>query len=78
MNLYQHRFAAECPNNGLTIDYSLTIISGATIMVEDIVEQCRVGPTFHEVLADMLYKRFGGRQLLCATHHGVFIGTIRG
>lgn len=32
---------------------------------------------FHEQIADELHRRFGGRQVLQAHHHGVDIQTIR-
>lgn len=79
-NVYTCQFIANCPNNGLSIQYTLTIrAEGRVIPVEQIVlatEAIRVG--YHEAIADQLLNQFGGRQTLVAHHHGVGIETIRG
>lgn len=78
MNIYEHSFSAECPNNGETIRYFLCIRHENKIMVEEIVERCLVGVAFHEDVADALFDWFGGFQILKAYHHGVWITTARG
>jgi proline dehydrogenase len=77
-NTYTYHFKAACPSNGERIDYTLAITTGATIMVEDIKAECDVDQTYHEDLADKLFAKFGGRQVMVATHHGVHIQTTRG
>lgn len=78
MNRYRHRFTALCPNNGKTIRYRLALWTEETIMVEDIIDTCKVESAYHEDLAQTLFLRFGGRQVLRAFHHGVEIKTVRG
>lgn len=77
MNIYTQRFRATCPNNGCTVDYVLTIESTRLIMVEDIQAAVAGLEGFHEDFADKLLAKFGGRQELCAHHHGTDIRTIR-
>jgi hypothetical protein len=77
MNIYEHSFAATCPNNGLSIGYKLRIKTSGIIMVEDIIEACKVDSEFHEKLADKLHSKFGGKQIITAVHHGVKIKSIR-
>jgi hypothetical protein len=49
------------------------------IRVEAILEAVNgFGSGFHEDIADVLYKKFGGRQLMVAVHGGVIIETERG
>lgn len=77
MNIYRHRFVAQCPNNDRMVDYSLTIRSNRMIMVEDI-QGATTGLTgFHEAFADMLFAKFGGSQIIVAHHHGTDVETIR-
>ena len=78
MNTYEHNFTADCPNNGAKIRYALTILTPATIMVEDIVAACEGKAVYHEQLADALHSKFGGQQTMVAFHHGVKITTTRG
>lgn len=78
MNFYHHVFTVRCPNNRVLIRYSLLIETLDTIMVEKIIDACRVKSAFHEALADRLHHKFKGRQVLCAYHHGVWIETRRG
>jgi hypothetical protein len=79
MNIYRRQFVAACPNNNESIIYNLAIEAGSRkIPVEHIVTATaliKVG--FHEEIADELMRRFGGRQVLRAHHHGVDIETIR-
>lgn len=77
-NTYHTKFRATCPNNGVAINYDLVVESRQTIMVEEIVSEVEaIGSGYHEVIADRLYRRFGGRQILVAHHHGVDITSIR-
>ena len=79
MNRYQLSFSARCPVNGRAVRYDVTVEtpSGRTIMVEDLQAACAVEETLHEPLADALFVRFGGRQVITALHHGVRITTVR-
>jgi hypothetical protein len=79
MNRYSRAFVAMCPNNGEPIFYNLTIeTDGRMIQVEHIVTATKlIQVGFHEQIADELHRRFGGRQVLRAHHHGVDIETIR-
>lgn len=78
-NTYSHQFVAACPNNGATIIYSLAIeTQGRMIQVEHIVTATSlIKQGYHEQIADELHRRFGGRQILKAHHHGVDIETVR-
>lgn len=76
-NRYTHRFMSACPVNGKSIAYELVIESRKPIRVESIMRACRLRQVFHEALADHLFKKFGGRQVLRAHHHGVDIETVR-
>lgn len=78
MNRYRHTFTVSCPNNGAMIRYHLAIETPAQIMVEKIVAACGVAEAYHEDLADKLYAKFGGRQVMRAYHHGVWVETERG
>lgn len=80
MNRYSTNFFCACPNNGVRIEYRLTIESGTVLSVEDIIEGIGINtdePEYHETLADLLLERFGGQQTLVANHHGVTIETER-
>lgn len=80
MNKYSRIFVAACPNNGEAIIYDLTIEVPAECMiqVEHIVTATAlIKRGFHEQIADELHRRFGGRQVLRAHHHGVDIETVR-
>lgn len=78
MNRYVHTFVCECPNNGVKVSYTLTVVHADKVMVEEIIAACDVGIAFHEDLADALLVRLGGRQVMTAFHHGVWITTYRG
>lgn len=79
MNVYSRQFVATCPNNGEAIIYNLRIETiGRVIQVEHIVTAtAMIKQGYHEQIADELHRRFGGRQVLRAHHHGVDIETIR-
>jgi hypothetical protein len=84
MNIYRQRFTAPCCNNGLTVIYDLEITVGDDqfIMVENIQAACveaqKIEKPYHENIADYLFERFGGRQVIRAHHHGTDIETRRG
>jgi hypothetical protein len=79
MNKYTRVFVASCPNNGEAIIYTLTIeVVGRMIPVEHIVTATAlIKRGYHEAIADDLFQRFGGHQILRAHHHGVDIETVR-
>lgn len=79
MNVYRHQFVSHCPNNDQAIIYALTIETGETIYAEHITTATALHKrAFHEAIADDLYARFGGKQVITAHHHGVDIETRRG
>jgi hypothetical protein len=79
MNIYRRTFVAACPNNGQSIIYQLEIRSARMIQVEHIVTATSlIKRGYHEQIANDLHAQFGGKQVLCAHHHGVDIETIRG
>lgn len=78
LNRYHVTFKATCPNNGVEIDYDLTIDTKLTIMVEEIMKEVQIIQSgYHEDIADRLADRFFGRQTLKGHHHGVDIITVR-
>lgn len=84
MNIYRQRFVAPCCNNGLSViyDLKLTVKADEFIMVENIQAACaeaaKQEQPYHENIADYLYDRFGGHQVITAHHHGTDIETRRG
>jgi hypothetical protein len=79
MNKYKVKFQATCPVNGDSIEYSLQISIDRMIRVEALLEAVNgFGSGFHEEIANVLHKKFGGRQLIIAIHGGVIIETERG
>ena len=79
MNVYTYGFISTCPNDNERISYVLVIESKQTIFAEDIVAACSEHKSaFHEVIADDLFTRLGGRQKITAEHCGVKIETYRG
>lgn len=78
MNIYQHRFIATCPNDGARIAYTICIESDDVLMAEAIEAACRfTDSVYHEILADELHAKFGGRQRIEARHGKVDITTVR-
>lgn len=78
MNIYQGKFKSKCPSDGDIITYWYTIYSERTIMVEDIINVTNeFKEIFHESAADIMHDKFGGKQILVATHQGISIKTIR-
>lgn len=78
MNTYKTKFFANCPENGIRVEYDLTINTGSVVKVEDLIEVVQgIGAGLHEDIADRLSARFGGTQTLVADHHGVTINTTR-
>lgn len=79
MNKYKIKFQAVCPVNGDSIEYSLEISANRMIKVEELLEAVNgFGTGFHEDIADVLHKKFGGKQFITAVHGGVIIETERG
>jgi hypothetical protein len=80
MNIYQTEFFAKCPINKIRIHYRLRIETEKIIPVEELMSRIETvyAEGFHELMADDMHERFGGRQVLKAHHHGVDIETIRG
>lgn len=77
MNTYRYQFAADCPNDGDTIIYSLTIESKQMIHVEHIKTACALNAEgYQETIAADLHARFGGRLTLTAVHQGVAVETV--
>ncbi|WP_063900359.1 hypothetical protein [Burkholderia vietnamiensis] len=78
-NIYRTHFVSRCPNNRQLISYLLEIDTDEMIHVEHITTATAMHESgYHEAIADDLFKRFGGRQILKAHHHGVDIETRRG
>lgn len=78
MNAYSIKFFANCPNNGIRIEYHLRIESETTIRVENIITEVeRVEDQFHEEIATQLAQALPGKHTLTAAHHGVLIETTR-
>jgi hypothetical protein len=78
-NTYRYSFTSTCPNNGEEITFSLEVLSEEMILVEDIIAAAAQHPVaYHEEIADELFDELGGKQILCAHHHGVDIETRRG
>jgi hypothetical protein len=79
MNKYTVDFVVECPSDGDMVLYTLEIQCENTIYVEKINTSVRMfKKDYHENIADSLYKVFGGKQTIVATHQGVRIETVRG
>lgn len=80
MNVYEKQFVSVCPNNSQSIIYQLRVeTDDKTVMVEHINTACALfSRNYHEDIANSLFNRFGGRQVLKAHHHGVDITTVRG
>lgn len=78
MNIYTASFTSRCPVNSAVIVYTLRIETVEQLMVEAIQDHLKSVPTaFHEDIADAMLKKFGGRQVITAMHHGVHIETRR-
>lgn len=79
MNRYKTEFFSECPVNKVRVKYDLLIETEKTISVEELLGLFAdyYASGFHELMADDLYKRYGGRQTMKAFHHGVEIETVR-
>lgn len=79
LNIYRITFAAKCPADGETIIYKLEIRTPEMIYVEHLKTATALhGSGFHEAIADNLYARFGGAQVMAAVHQGVELVTLRG
>lgn len=61
------------------IIFDVEIRSEKMVLVEHIVTACALhAKAYHETIADDLFQRFGGYQVIKAHHHGVDIESIRG
>lgn len=79
MNIYRYQFVSQCPANDLHIIFHLEIHTNKMVMVDEIKDFTRtLAKQYHEPIADALYEKFGGYQVLVAKHHGVEIETRRG
>lgn len=78
MNIYKTSFFSKCPINGDMVKYSITICASWLIKAEDIEAACNFKNFFHEDIADELFGKFGGYQVIIATHRNVSIETQRG
>jgi hypothetical protein len=79
LNIYRYTFTATCPVDGAAIEYRIHIEADSPIKAEQIVAECTFNQSeFHEGIADLLFEKLGGRQVLTATHTGVEIETRRG
>ena len=77
-NRYKYLFHAECPSNGLLIQYELSIETHRMIDVFEIQKITdRFDRGFQEEFADALYEAFMGHQVMRADHHGFSIVTVR-
>jgi hypothetical protein len=78
MNQYKVFFQKPCPVNNLAIDYTLKIKTKNVVLVEALLEFVEQLPSdYHEIIADKFSQKFGGKQVLSAFHHGVYISTKR-
>lgn len=81
MNIYRFNFIARCPTNGKLISYTYELRKPDTekVLIEHIkTATALLDSGFHEDIADILFNRFGGVQILKANHHEVDIETRRG
>lgn len=81
MNIYKTNFSCLCAKNSDTIQYSLEIVSERMIFVEDIesaLSEYKNHSVYHEPMADKLYRKLGGKQIMIANHGGIVIETRRG
>lgn len=79
MNKYETTTTTTCFTNGSIVEIYVVIVCSHVIMVEDLQEFLKENlANYHEVLADKLHSRFGGKQILKGFHHGVWITTERG
>lgn len=80
LNIYRGWFTARCPNNGKRITYNFELHLRRRVLVETIIAYCDnlTAPAYHEAIADKFLNRFGGFQIIRASHHGIEIETHRG
>lgn len=81
MNIYRVNFSCLCVKNSDVIQYSLEITSERMIFVEDIesaLSEYKSKSAYHEPMADQLYRKLGGQQVMTANHGGIEIETRRG
>ncbi len=78
MNTYTTKFLLTCIVNQKPVEHFLTISTQRVIVVEELLFFIKnLEPAFHEIIADKLAEKFGGKQTLVANHHGVTISTER-
>ena len=78
INEYSITFESVCPADGERIKYAATIVTDVMIRAEDIVMFVNgLSESFHEQIADAMWSRFGGLQVISAVHQGVNITTRR-
>lgn len=79
MNIYKKPFVVKCPSDNDMIIYNLEIHNDEMVRVEHInTAIALITEGYQENIADTLYDRFGGYQIITATHQGVEIVTERG
>ncbi len=81
MNIYRAKFSCLCAKNSDVIQYSLEIHSERMIFIEDIeaaISEYKNQTAYHEPMADKLYRKLGGKQIMTANHGGIEIETRRG
>lgn len=80
MNTYITQHQAICPNDeSLRDNYTITIRTPETLMVEEIILALRDAPkkTYHEDLATYLRHTLGAEITVEGWHHGVFVTATR-
>jgi len=78
LNTYTTKFLLTCIVNQKPVEHFLTISTQRVIVVEELLFFIKnLEPAFHEIIADKLAEKFGGKQTLVANHHGVTISTER-
>lgn len=79
MNRYETSWYCKCPVNGIRILYQAKIETKEVIAVEELLEYIDkfYKDGFHELIADDLKEKFGGKQTITANHHSVTITTER-
>ena len=79
MNIYEVSISSLCPINGRPVDLHIRLETQNVVMVETLLSFLEdIKNNLHEELADKLYKKFGGKQVVKGFHHGVWITTERG
>lgn len=72
MNIYKVSFVGNCPNNNEIDNYTMTIKSSSTIMVEDILlatNESTIKPIYQEELHEFMTKKFKGASIKISGYH---------